>query len=771
MMRKLFTLGLMTLFLLGMGEVVGQVTLSKWALTANGNPNSVAANVSAGNFTGGSGVSVSYGSTGAFASGWSTGTLDNADYFQVTISPNPGYNITVNQVLFGERRSNTGIRDYQVRWSKSSSFTSPTTIATVNVPDVDTERTGDITGLSIDVADGETLYVRFFGYNAEAAGGTWRINDATLELKGVLTAGTCSISNLDVSNASFCNNNGTPSDPSDDYYEADVVVTYVDAPGTGTLNLSGAGVLGGTTSAAISTSPQTISGVHLRANNSDVAVAATFSSAPGCTYSETVAGTAVESCSNLPTVGFDVATSSVTEGNSGTAIHSVSITFSSAPSSNATLDIVTSAGTATENVDYDELATSLTFTTAESYPSTKMVDITINGDTNIESNETFQVFFVLATGSETLATVLTDVHTVTILDNDIPTAANIRINEVDSDTPGTDADEFIELYSEGTANFPLDGLVLVLFNGGNDQSYMAFDLDGYQTDGTGYFIIGSIAGAEINVAPGASGWLQNGADAVALYYASASNFPNGTAPTTTNLIDALVYDTDDTDDAGLLTGLGQSEQINENINSLATTQSIQRGSWFVAIPTPRAVNLPVSLIKFSATQVAATAVLTWATATEQNNSHFLIQRSVDGGRKFETIGQVAGRGDSNERVDYTYVDEKPATGTNYYRLHQFDYDGTNEFFGPVSVVFAGKGDAVRVWPTLAENELTIETTTDSDDAVLLSVYDLNGRLMLEQIASEKALQTTMSVAHLPAGAYFIRWQQGSAGGQVRFVKL
>lgn len=180
---------------------------------------------------------------------------------------------------------------------------------------------------------------------------------------------------------------------------------------------------------------------------------------------------------------------------------------------------------------------------------------------------------------------------------------------------------------------------------------------------------------------------------------------------------------------------------------------------------------PVILESFTVKAQNNQTRLDWATATEQNSSHFLIQRSVDGGRTFATIGQVAGQGDSNERVDYTFVDEKPAAGTNYYRLHQFDYDGTNEFFGPVSVTFAGKGDAVRVWPTLAESELTIETAMDSDAAVLLSVYDLNGRLMQEQIASEKALQTTMSVANLPAGAYFIRWQQGGASGQVRFVKL
>ena len=42
--------------------------------------------------------------------------------------------------------------------------------------------------------------------------------------------------------------------------------------------------------------------------------------------------------------------------------------------------------------------------------------------------------------------------------------------------------------------------------------------------------------------------LQNGADAVALYVGDGADFPNGTALTTANLIDALVYDTDDVDD-------------------------------------------------------------------------------------------------------------------------------------------------------------------------------------------------------------------------------
>ncbi len=46
----------------------------------------------------------------------------------------------------------------------------------------------------------------------------------------------------------------------------------------------------------------------------------------------------------------------------------------------------------------------------------------------------------------------------------------IVINEVDADTVGTDALEFIELYDGGVGNTPLDGLVLVTYNGSDDLS-------------------------------------------------------------------------------------------------------------------------------------------------------------------------------------------------------------------------------------------------------------------------------------------------------------
>lgn len=150
------------------------------------------------------------------------------------------------------------------------------------------------------------------------------------------------------------------------------------------------------------------------------------------------------------------------------------------------------------------------------------------------------------------------------------------INEIDADSPSTDTEEFIEI--KWTASTSLDGYVVVLFNGSGDSSYATYNLNGFSTDANGFFILGTTALANPDIDLGTSNKIQNGADAVAIYKASDTDFPNGTAPTTTNLVSAVVYDTNDSDDSGLLTGLGQTVQYNENENGDKDNQSIQRHS-------------------------------------------------------------------------------------------------------------------------------------------------------------------------------------------------
>ncbi|WP_304037990.1 T9SS type A sorting domain-containing protein, partial [Mesonia mobilis] len=173
--------------------------------------------------------------------------------------------------------------------------------------------------------------------------------------------------------------------------------------------------------------------------------------------------------------------------------------------------------------------------------------------------------------------------------------SQIVINEIDSDQTGTDNAEFIELKSDNP-NMVLDGYVVVLFNGSNDESYGAYDLDGYTTDSNGFFILGngSVPGIDINLAA-----LQNGEDAVAIYQDDATNFSDGTLATNNNLIDAIVYETGNDSNSGLLSALGETIVYDEDANGNKDTESIQRaqdGTYCVGAPTPNAVNINCSNI-------------------------------------------------------------------------------------------------------------------------------------------------------------------------------
>ncbi len=167
-----------------------------------------------------------------------------------------------------------------------------------------------------------------------------------------------------------------------------------------------------------------------------------------------------------------------------------------------------------------------------------------------------------------------------------PGAGKVMINEVDADTPGSDTAEFVELYDGGLGNTPLDGLVVVLYDGGaaspfnGNQVYAAFDLTGKSTDANGYFVLGNpgVPNAGLTFDPGQFGLLQNGPDAVALYIGHASDFPVGTVVTTSNLLDAIVYGTDDPAPTNLLSLVLNPGTliVNEDANGAGTVESSQR---------------------------------------------------------------------------------------------------------------------------------------------------------------------------------------------------
>jgi hypothetical protein len=125
---------------------------------------------------------------------------------------------------------------------------------------------------------------------------------------------------------------------------------------------------------------------------------------------------------------------------------------------------------------------------------------------------------------------------------------------------------------------------------------MVIDLNGYTTDNNGLLVIGSNGVSPFPQLVISENVIQNGADAVGIYQASINDFPEGTLATQNNLIDAMVYDTNDTDDMDLLALLGETIQYNDN-GTNTNPKSIQRfvdvmgnESFSTATPTPRREN-------------------------------------------------------------------------------------------------------------------------------------------------------------------------------------
>ena len=94
--------------------------------------------------------------------------------------------------------------------------------------------------------------------------------------------------------------------------------------------------------------------------------------------------------------------------------------------------------------------------------------------------------------------------------------------------------------------------------------------------------------------------------------------------------------------------------------------------------------LPIELLTFDGFNKKENNILTWSTASENNNDYFTIERSEDG-VNWKTVDSIDGAGNSTQLLNYTTVDNNFREVINYYRLSQTDYNGTREFFKIIAI--------------------------------------------------------------------------------------
>jgi hypothetical protein len=187
--------------------------------------------------------------------------------------------------------------------------------------------------------------------------------------------------------------------------------------------------------------------------------------------------------------------------------------------------------------------------------------------------------------------------------------------------------------------------------------------------------------------------------------------------------------------------------------------------------------LPVELTRFTAERQGNNGWLRWATASEKNNDHFVVESSTDG-LTFRQLGQVTGHGTSVQPQEYSYTDAnlaRYAAGVVYYRLHQVDKDGAESFSPVRSVGVPMSGFAVAPLPNPLRNAeaLSLQVRTAEAGPATLLVTDALGRALLKKVLTLTTETNSLALpeaAQWPQGVYLLRVQQGTQHQSVKLVR-
>ena len=142
--------------------------------------------------------------------------------------------------------------------------------------------------------------------------------------------------------------------------------------------------------------------------------------------------------------------------------------------------------------------------------------------------------------------------------------------------------------------------------------------------------------------------------------------------------------------------------------------------------------------------------INWQTATELNNSNFIIQHSTNGSSYID-IGIVKSIGSGAN--SYSFTDNKPANGVNYYRLQSFDKDGSSSYSKVISVNF-GDIQTFSIAPNPARDYATINFSKAVDKGTI-KVYDITGKQVIKQSLSGTN-SYKLNTQSLKGGLYVIK---------------
>jgi hypothetical protein len=205
-----------------------------------------------------------------------------------------------------------------------------------------------------------------------------------------------------------------------------------------------------------------------------------------------------------------------------------------------------------------------------------------------------------------------------------------------------------------------------------------------------------------------------------------------------------------------------------NISSVPATSGNNRFALVLQNPA----LLPVKWISARARTKDDTDVeIGWQTASEENTSHYIIERSADLMRSYVPVTTVPAAGHSTTTRAYTFSDQNPFRGSQsvlYYRIRQVDQDGTEDVSQVCSVQKEAPRERFSVYPNPAKDQLYVRGIAP---AGTVELYNELG-VPVAVTFTREGEGILMDVSDLCRGMYIVRFKpdDGMLTDAGRFMK-
>ena len=162
--------------------------------------------------------------------------------------------------------------------------------------------------------------------------------------------------------------------------------------------------------------------------------------------------------------------------------------------------------------------------------------------------------------------------------------------------------------------------------------------------------------------------------------------------------------------------------------------------WGWAIDNLNIQEFPVSveLSSFTANSTENKITLLWETDSENNNTGFEIQRSLDK-KNFKKVSYIPGNGSTNEKHVYSFIDNSTSGGEFYYRLKIIDINGHFVYSNILEVsALPDFFSLSQNYPNPFNPSTTIKFQLPQQEKVSLEIYNTLGEKIKTLIDEIKA---------------------------------